>query len=72
MVSFGGLCLELICRVYNNVELVRRANERLLELRWVENGDYVLLSNIYASGGRSVDGVERVRKLLDDKQTTWG
>lgn len=53
------------CRTHGNVELGRRANERLLEMRRDESGDYVLLSNIYASRGEW-DGVEKVRKLMDD------
>ncbi|KAB2613854.1 pentatricopeptide repeat-containing protein [Pyrus ussuriensis x Pyrus communis] len=53
------------CRVHGNVELGRRANERLLEMRRDESGDFVLLSNIYASRGEW-QGVEEVRKLMDD------
>lgn len=53
------------CRIHGNVELGRRANERLLEMRRDQSGDYVLLSNIYASRGEW-DGVEKVRKLMDD------
>ena len=53
------------CRVHNNVELAKRANDRLLKLRQDESGDYVLLSNVYASRGEW-DGAERVRKLMDD------
>ncbi|XP_071729762.1 pentatricopeptide repeat-containing protein At5g15300 [Rutidosis leptorrhynchoides] len=54
------------CKVHNNVELGRLANEQLLKLRWSESGDYVLLSNIYASQGEW-DGAERVRKVMDNK-----
>ncbi|KAF5457125.1 hypothetical protein F2P56_021255 [Juglans regia] len=53
------------CRIHGNVELARRANERLLEMRRDQSGDYVLLSNIYASRGEW-DGVEKMRKLMDD------
>ncbi|KAG7033178.1 Pentatricopeptide repeat-containing protein, partial [Cucurbita argyrosperma subsp. argyrosperma] len=53
------------CRVHGDVELGRRANEQLLKMRKDESGDYVLLSNIYASKGEW-DGVEKVRKLMDD------
>jgi hypothetical protein len=53
------------CRIHGNVELGRRANEQLLEMRRDQSGDYVLLSNIYASRGEW-DGVEKVRKLMDD------
>ncbi|KAA0039464.1 hypothetical protein IC582_020698 [Cucumis melo] len=53
------------CRVHGDVELGRRANEQLLKMRKDESGDYVLLSNIYASQGEW-DGVQKVRKLMDD------
>ncbi|OMP03571.1 hypothetical protein COLO4_10332 [Corchorus olitorius] len=53
------------CKIHGNVELGRRANERLLKIRRDESGDYVLLSNIYASKGEW-DGAEKVRKMMDD------
>ncbi|KAL8044105.1 hypothetical protein ABFX02_08G024900 [Erythranthe guttata] len=53
------------CRIHCNVELGRLANEKLLKLRRDESGDYVLLSNIYASNGEW-SGVENVRKLMDE------
>ncbi|KAJ0987436.1 hypothetical protein J5N97_005792 [Dioscorea zingiberensis] len=54
------------CRIHGNVELGECANEELLKLRRGASGDYVLLSNIYASMGEW-DGVEKVRKLMDDR-----
>ncbi|KAL7605946.1 hypothetical protein Lser_V15G20511 [Lactuca serriola] len=54
------------CRVHNHVELGKLANEKLLKLRKGESGDYVLLSNIYASQGEW-SGAERLRKVMDDK-----
>ncbi|XP_076930710.1 pentatricopeptide repeat-containing protein At5g15300-like [Bidens hawaiensis] len=54
------------CTIHNNVELGRRANEELVKLRWGESGDYVLLSNIYASQGEWL-GAQSVRKVMDDK-----
>ncbi|KAK9067215.1 hypothetical protein SSX86_014541 [Deinandra increscens subsp. villosa] len=54
------------CTVHNNVELGTRANEQLVKLRRGESGDYVLLSNIYASQGEWV-GAQRLRKVMDDK-----
>ncbi|ESQ41503.1 hypothetical protein EUTSA_v10015396mg [Eutrema salsugineum] len=53
------------CRIYGNVELGKYANEKLLSLRKDESGDYVLLSNIYASTGEW-DRVQKVRKMFDD------
>ncbi|MBA0791353.1 hypothetical protein Gohar_015934 [Gossypium harknessii] len=53
------------CRIHGNAELGRRANARLLKIRRDESGDYVLLSNIYASKGEW-DRVEKVRKIMDD------
>ncbi|OVA12198.1 Pentatricopeptide repeat [Macleaya cordata] len=54
------------CSIQGNVELGKRANERLLALRRDQSGDYVLLSNIYASEGQW-EGAEKVRKLMDDR-----
>ncbi|OAY60190.1 pentatricopeptide repeat-containing protein At5g15300 [Manihot esculenta] len=53
------------CRIHGNVELGRRANEKLLTLRRDESGDYVLLSNLYASVGEW-DGAQKVRNLMDE------
>lgn len=55
------------CRIHGNVELGRRANERLLKMRQDESGNYVLLSNIYASQGEW-GGAEKVRKLMDNSR----
>ncbi|KAJ8616545.1 hypothetical protein MRB53_035917 [Persea americana] len=54
------------CRVHGNVELGERANKRLLDMRHDQSGDFVLLSNIYASMGEW-GGAEKVRKLMDDR-----
>lgn len=53
------------CKIYGNVELGKYANEKLLSMRKDESGDYVLLSNIYASTGQW-EGVQKVRKMFDD------
>lgn len=53
------------CRTHGDVELGRRANEELLKLRRDHSGDYVLLSNIYASQGEW-DGAETVRRMMDE------
>nr|GMC57008.1 pentatricopeptide repeat-containing protein At5g15300 [Ipomoea batatas]GMC73539.1 pentatricopeptide repeat-containing protein At5g15300 [Ipomoea batatas] len=53
------------CKIHCNVELGRIANAQLSNLGLGESGDYVLLSNIYASRGEW-DGVERVRNKMDD------
>ncbi|KAF5203925.1 Pentatricopeptide repeat-containing protein [Thalictrum thalictroides] len=54
------------CRNQGNVTLGKRSNEQLLAMRPDQSGDYVLLSNIYASTGEW-DSVEKVRKLMDDR-----
>ncbi|KAI3842951.1 hypothetical protein MKX03_013438 [Papaver bracteatum] len=54
------------CRIHGNLELGKRANERLLSLRHDQSGDYVLLSNIYASEGQW-EGAQNVRKLMEDR-----
>ncbi|WOL02977.1 hypothetical protein Cni_G11697 [Canna indica] len=54
------------CRIHGDVKLAEQANEQLLRLRDDTSGDYVLLSNIYASTGEW-DGAEKVRKLMDDR-----
>ncbi|KAK7340565.1 hypothetical protein VNO77_21272 [Canavalia gladiata] len=57
------------CKVHGDVELAKRANEQLLKMRRDHSGDYVLLSNLYASQGEW-DGAEKVRKLMDDSGVT--
>ncbi|XP_073143707.1 pentatricopeptide repeat-containing protein At5g15300 [Henckelia pumila] len=54
------------CRIHGNVELGKHACAQLLRLRKDESGDYVLLSNMYASGGEW-SGVENVRNLMDSR-----
>ncbi|XP_072977307.1 pentatricopeptide repeat-containing protein At5g15300 [Typha angustifolia] len=53
------------CRIHGDVEFAERANEQLLKAKSDGSGDYVLLSNIYASVGEW-HGSEKVRKLMDD------
>ncbi|KAK9271904.1 hypothetical protein L1049_002269 [Liquidambar formosana] len=53
------------CGIHGNVELAKHANEQLLKMRRDQSGDYVLLSNLYASQGEWT-GVQNVRKLMDD------
>ncbi|XP_054801122.1 pentatricopeptide repeat-containing protein At5g15300 [Prosopis cineraria] len=53
------------CRVHGNVELAKLANEKLLGMRKNESGDYVLLSNVYASRGEW-DGAEKLRKVMNE------
>lgn len=52
------------CRIHGNVELAKRASDKLLRMRTNESGDYVLLSNIYASQGEW-NGAEKVRESMD-------
>ncbi|KAK6913279.1 Pentatricopeptide repeat [Dillenia turbinata] len=53
------------CRIHGDVELGSLASEQLRKVRCNESGDYILLSNLYASHGEW-DGVQKVRKLMDD------
>ncbi|KAL5722893.1 hypothetical protein ACHQM5_006353 [Ranunculus cassubicifolius] len=59
------------CRTQGDVTLGKRANERLLAMRrnQSQSGDYVLLSNIYASTGEW-DDVQKVRELMDNRGVT--
>lgn len=54
------------CRVHKNLELAEEAIEHLLELDPLNDGYYVVLSNIYAEAKRWEDAA-RVRKLMRDK-----
>ncbi|KAL4198957.1 hypothetical protein AMTRI_Chr03g48700 [Amborella trichopoda] len=51
------------CKVHKNLELGQLVMRKILKLEPWHHGDYVLLSNIYASAQRWVD-VVRVRKLM--------
>ncbi|KAL4186565.1 hypothetical protein AMTRI_Chr09g14720 [Amborella trichopoda] len=51
------------CRLHRNVKLGELAAEHLFELEPRNSGNYVLLSNIYASVGL-LDGVDRVREKM--------
>lgn len=64
------------CRVHNNVGLGEIAAEKLFELEPKNPGNYVLLSNIYASKGMwdEVDGVRDMMKnmgLRKNPGCTW-
>eukprot|EP01018_Ginkgo_biloba_P038057 Gb_22048 [translate_table: standard] len=54
------------CRIHSNAELGERVAETLLELDPKNSTHYVLLSNIYAAGGK-LDEKEKVRKMMKDK-----
>ena len=51
------------CRVHGNAELAEEAFQQLAKLKVLSDGDYVLLSNIYAEAERW-DDVERVRNEM--------
>eukprot|EP01018_Ginkgo_biloba_P015982 Gb_28612 [translate_table: standard] len=51
------------CRVHGNMELGKRAAEHVFELDPQDSGTHVLLSNIYAAGGRW-DDVAKVRNMM--------
>ncbi|CAN6462944.1 unnamed protein product [Victoria cruziana] len=51
------------CRVYGNTEVGQLAAQKLLELEPEKPGNYVLVSNFYATAGKWKD-VERVREKM--------
>ncbi|GJN08962.1 hypothetical protein PR202_ga26924 [Eleusine coracana subsp. coracana] len=53
------------CRTHGEIELAKYANQKLLQARSDASGDYVLLSNIYASVGEWFRS-EKMRQLMDD------
>jgi pentatricopeptide repeat protein len=57
------------CSFHGNVELAEIAAESLFELEPWNPGNYVILSNIYASAGRWA-GVSKLRKLMKGGQIT--
>nr|GEW16175.1 pentatricopeptide repeat-containing protein At5g66520-like [Tanacetum cinerariifolium] len=63
----GVVCGALLggCRVHKNLEMAEEAIEHLLELDPLNDGYYVVLSNVYAEAKRWED-VARVRKLMRD------
>ncbi|PKI60200.1 hypothetical protein CRG98_019388 [Punica granatum] len=54
------------CQVYSDTKLVEPVFEKLIELEPMNEGNYVLLSNIYASAGLWSE-VRRVRKTIKEK-----
>ncbi|KAK6929217.1 Pentatricopeptide repeat [Dillenia turbinata] len=52
------------CSFHGDIEIGKRATRKILEIQEGYGGDYVLLSNIFASAGRFGD-VESVRRLMD-------
>uniref|UniRef100_A0A2P2N2S4 Pentatricopeptide repeat-containing protein At5g08510 n=1 Tax=Rhizophora mucronata TaxID=61149 RepID=A0A2P2N2S4_RHIMU len=57
------------CSFHSNIEFGEIAAEHLFELEPWNPGNYVILSNIYASAGRW-DGVTRLRKFMKGSQIT--
>ncbi|KAK2665546.1 hypothetical protein Ddye_004120 [Dipteronia dyeriana] len=56
-----------VCRIHGNMELGRKAAERLIELEPQSSAAYVLLASIYAALGKW-ELVEKVRRLMDERQ----
>ncbi|GLJ20600.1 hypothetical protein SUGI_0375140 [Cryptomeria japonica] len=54
------------CRIHGNIKLGEHAAEKILELKPEDASAYVLLSNIYAAGGRW-DDVAKMRKLMKER-----
>lgn len=57
------------CRVHSNVEIGDLVGRKLLEIEPVNAGNYVILSNLYASAGRWED-VRNLRELMKEKAVT--
>lgn len=55
------------CKTYGNVELAEKASRKLVEMGSSSDGDFVLLSNIYAAHHRWKD-VGRVRDTMKNKE----
>ncbi|XP_068661077.1 pentatricopeptide repeat-containing protein At1g34160-like [Aristolochia californica] len=51
------------CNTYGNIELAELASEKLREMGSASDGDYVIMSNVYAAYGRWED-VGRVREAM--------
>lgn len=54
------------CRLHGDVELAEYARKKIIEMHEDSSGDYVLLSNVYASTGKW-RCVEAVRSSMDQK-----
>ncbi|CAK9145098.1 unnamed protein product [Ilex paraguariensis] len=54
------------CKVHKNIEMAEEVTKHLLELDPLNDGYYIVLSNIYAEAKRWED-VRRVRKLMRDQ-----
>ncbi|KAK2989756.1 hypothetical protein RJ640_030249 [Escallonia rubra] len=54
------------CRVHKNVEIGEKSLKHLVKLEPTHSGDYILLSNIYASVGRWEDAL-RVRSEMKER-----
>ncbi|KAJ0099883.1 hypothetical protein Patl1_20612 [Pistacia atlantica] len=57
------------CRVHSNVDIGEYVGQRLLEIEPENAGNYVILSNLYASVGRWED-VRTVRERMKEKAVT--
>ncbi|CAL9027150.1 unnamed protein product [Prunus brigantina] len=66
--AHGGVWGALLgaCRIHGNPDIAQIAANHLFELEPDSIGNYVMLSNIYASAGRWAD-VSRVRKMMKEK-----
>ncbi|XP_020104182.1 pentatricopeptide repeat-containing protein At5g56310-like [Ananas comosus] len=54
------------CRIHGDVEMARRAIEKLMELKPEEGGYYILLSSIYADAGRTAEA-EEIRQAMKER-----
>nr|XP_043613665.1 pentatricopeptide repeat-containing protein At2g27610 [Erigeron canadensis] len=54
------------CRVHKNMEIGKLAGDKLMSLKPQDSAAYVLLSNLYATGGNWQER-SKVRKLMDER-----
>ncbi|XP_062118109.1 pentatricopeptide repeat-containing protein At1g09220, mitochondrial [Humulus lupulus] len=55
------------CSFHDNIEIGERVTKKIMEMERGYGGDYVLMSNIFASVGRYKD-CEEFRRLLDERK----
>jgi pentatricopeptide repeat protein len=55
------------CRMHGKVEMGERVMRRALEMQSKEDGDYVIMSNLYASSNRHYDSIQMRKEMRREK-----